>query len=202
MDLNKEASINQGWINMENYDFKILIMITCLAQEKLAFRGTLKDMCEFLGLKEDTRNKNRIKLAIENLEQQEDIKIIREGYIWTLTLTLKAEAKPKIIRIKNKYINAIKTYKAENPNDSVSWENILKVLIFLWTTHSEVYTQSEIANATKVSESTVRKAVKALTTINFNDLAITKKLAWYKNFNGQWRSSGTKYQVGYHWKNK
>lgn len=199
MDLNKEATIDQEWVAVENYEFKILVMIACLAQEKLAFRGTLKDMCEFLGVCENTNNKANIKKAIQQLEQKKDIAIFRQGNTWTLTLTISAERKPKIIRIKNEYINAIKTYKAENKNDRVGWENILKVLVYLWDTHSESHTYNEIANATKVSESTVQRAVKALTNINFTDMDIKKKVAWYKNFNGQWQSSGTKYQVGHKW---
>lgn len=200
MDLNKEATIDQEWVAIENYEFKILIMIACLAQEKLAFRGTLKDMCEFLGIKEDSRNRNKIKEAIEKLEQLGDVLVIKEGNIWTLTLSIKAERKPKIIRIKNEYINAIKAYKAENKNDSVGWENILKVLVFLWTANNtDVYTQNKIAKATNVSEATVRKAIKALTSIKFNDMSIARKISWYKDLSAQWRVAGTKYQVGFKW---
>lgn len=200
MNLSKEAPINQEWISTENYDFKILVMIACLAQEKLAFRGKLKDMCEFLGIKDDSHNRAKIKEVIERLEKQGDIKVIQEKHFWVLYLTSQAERKPKIIRIKNEYINTIKQYKAENKNDSVGWENILKVLVFLWTTdNTTVYTQEEIANAVKTSSATARKAIKALTSISFKDMAIEKKVAWYKDFNAQWRAAGTKYQVGYKW---
>lgn len=175
-------------------------MIACLAQEKLAFRGKLKDMCEFLGITTHSKNKSKIKEAIEKLEKQGDILVVKQGNMWTLTLSIKAERKPKIIRIKNEYINAIKIYKADNSNESVGWESILKALIFLWTTNnSEIYTQEEIAQAIKTSVSTVRKAIKALTKINFNDMDIEKRIAWYKDFNSQWRPIGTKYQIGHKW---
>lgn len=39
MDLEKEAPIDYDWIEVKNYEFKILVMTACLAQEKLAFRG-------------------------------------------------------------------------------------------------------------------------------------------------------------------
>lgn len=175
MNLNKGAPINQEWIAVENYEFKILVMIACLAQEKLAFRGTLKDMCEFLGIIENTNNRNKIKIAIEKLENEDDIKVFREGNIWILALSAKAERKPKIIRIKNEYIKAIKNYKAENPNERIGWENILKVLLYLWDKNELEYTQKEIAKITRISETTVRKAIKALTKIDFSDLSFEKK---------------------------
>lgn len=179
-------------------------MITCLAQEKLAFRGTLKDMCEFLGISNQVNNKSKIKAAIEKLKKQGDIKVVKEGNTWTLTLSLDAEQKPKVIKIKNEYINAIKKYKAINPNESVGWENILKIMIFLWTMDgTEIYTQDEIAKATNISSSTVGKAIKALTKIKFSDISLEKKVAWYRNFfNGQWRPRGTTYQIGYDWSEK
>lgn len=104
MNVNKEACIDYDWITIQNYQFKILVMIACLAQEKLAFRGSLKDMCEFLGVTTSTPNKNKIKEAIQILEEQGNIKVIKEGYTWTLTLSVKAERKQHIIKIKNAYI--------------------------------------------------------------------------------------------------
>lgn len=203
MDLNKEAELNQEWVSAENYEFKILVMIACLAQEKMAFRGTLNDMCQFLGVKEYANNKNNIKQAIQRLEEKKDILVMREGHIWTLTLSVSAERKPKIIRIKNDYINTIKSYKANNPKDNVSWENILKVLVFIWDEQQEhIYTQKDIAAKANVSVSTVGRAFKALEEMPFSDIAICKKIEWYKTFEGQWRAAGTTFRVGYNWDKK
>lgn len=202
MNLNKEAPIDQEWISVENYEFKILVMIACLAQEKLAFRGKLKDMCEFLGIKENSCNRAKIKEIIHKLERQGDIKAIQEKQFWVLYLTSQAERKPKIVKIKNEYIKAIQEYKAENPNDRIGWENILKVLVYLWDKNGLEYTQKEIARITNTSEAIVGKAIKALTKINFSDLSFEKKKIWFKSLEGKWLTSGSKYTLGYNWNKK
>jgi hypothetical protein len=51
LNLEHEAEIDTEWLTVKNYEFKILVMIACLAENHLAFRGKLKDMCEFLGVK-------------------------------------------------------------------------------------------------------------------------------------------------------
>ena len=44
MNLENEAYIEKDWITVENYQFKILVMIAALAENHLAYRGKLKDM--------------------------------------------------------------------------------------------------------------------------------------------------------------
>ena len=72
-------------------------MIAVLAENHLAYRGKIKDMSEFLGVSNATNNTKKIKEAIAALEEKGDIKIIKDGHTWNLTLSVKAEKKPKII---------------------------------------------------------------------------------------------------------
>ena len=197
MDLNKEAGIDTTWLSVSNYQFKILVMIACLAQEKLAFRGKLKDMCEFLGVSNTKPNTDKIKEAIQKLEEKGDVIVVREGYTWTITLTVKAERKDKIKRIKNAYINAIQNYKPEEKDDSVSWENILKVFVYLIADKREIKRYDEIANALGIAEKTVRKAVKALINIDFKDVELKRKLAWFKSNDESFKVIGQKIEVAY-----
>ena len=131
MDLNKEAGIDTTWLSVANYKFKILVMISCLAQNHLAFRGKLKDMCDFLGVGNTTSNTKKIKEAIQQLEEKGDIIKVQEGYTYTLTLTNKAYNKAKVKRIRNAWVSAIQGYEPEDKDNSVSWETILKVLVYL-----------------------------------------------------------------------
>lgn len=197
MNLDNEAYIDADWLTIKNYEFKILVMVACLAENHLAFRGKLKDMCEFLGVKAIQSNRDKIKEAISALEAKGDIKKLVEGQTWTLTLSVKAERKQKIIRIKNAYINAIKAYEPiDKDNDSVSWENILRVLVFLCADKTEVRRYNEIGKILGIGESTAKRAVRALINIDFNDLSVKKKLAWYKNNDGDFKVIGNKYEVG------
>jgi hypothetical protein len=197
MNLEAEAYIDADWLTVKNYEFKILVMIACLAENHLAFRGKLKDMCEFLGVSNQISNTNKIKEAIASLEAKGDIKTLQEGYTWTLTLSVKAERKDKIKRIKNAYIKAIQSYEPEDKEDSVAWENILKVLVYLCADKREVKRYDEIAKALGIAEKTAKRAVKALVNIEFNDLSVKRKLAWFRTNDGDFKVIGNKYEVGY-----
>ena len=196
MNLDNEAYIDTDWLTVKNYEFKILVMIACLAENHLAFRGKLKDMCRFLGVGNTTSNTTKIKEAIAALEAKGDIKILVEGHTWTLTLSVKAERKDKIKRIKNAYIQAIQSYEPVDKEDSVAWENILKVLVYLCADKREVKRYDEIAKALSMTEKTAKRAVKALINIEFNDLSVKRKLAWFKNNEGDFKVIGNKYEVG------
>ena len=196
LDLEHEAEIDTDWLTVKNYEFKILVMIACLAENHLAFRGKLKDMCEFLGVSNQANNTKKIQEAISALEAKGDIIILKEGYTWTLTLSNKANRKDKVKRIKNAYISAIKAYKVADNEDSVDWENILKVLVYLCADKREVKRYDESAKALGLTEKTTKRAVKALVNIEFNDLSVKKKLAWFKNNDGDFKVIGNKYEVG------
>ncbi len=197
MDLEKEAYIDTDWLTVKNYEFKILVMVACLAENHLAYRGKIKDMCEFLGVNNTTSNTTKIKEAIAALEEKGDVKTLTEGHTWTITLSVKAERKDKIKKIKNAYISAIQSYEPIDKEDSVAWENILKVLVYLCADKREVKRYDEIAKALGIAEKTAKRAVKALVNIEFNDMSVKRKLAWFKTNDGDFKVIGNKYEVGY-----
>lgn len=197
MDLHKEAEIDKDWLTVQNYQFKILVMIAVLAENKLAYRGKLKDMCAFLGVKSSGYNNGKIKEAIEKLEEKGDIRVLQEGQTWTLTLSVKAERKQKVIRIRNAWVNLIQQYQAPSSNDSVSWENILKVLVYLIADKKEIKTYREIAAELGIDEKTVERAVKALDGIDLGDVAIKRKLAWFLNKDNEFKVKGQRIDVGF-----
>ena len=154
-------------------------MVAALAENHLAYRGKLKDMCDFLGVGNSSSNTNKIKAAIETLEKNGDIKCIKDGHTWTITLSVKAERKSKIIKIRNGWIKAIQNYKCEE-GKSVSWENILKVLVYLCADKTEVKRYDMIGKALNVSEDVAKRAVNALDGIDFGDIVVKRKIAWLK----------------------
>ena len=195
MDLNKEAGIDTTWLSVANYKFKILVMISCLAQNHLAFRGKLKDMCDFLGVGNTTSNTKKINEAINQLEAKGDIIKVKEGYTYTLTLTNKAYNKAKVKRIRNAWVSAIQGYEPEDKDNSVSWETILKVLVYLMADKRENVRYDEIGKDLGIEKDTVRKAVKALQTIQFEDIILKKKLNWLRLHDGSFKEEKYKYQV-------
>ena len=197
LDLEHEAEIDTEWLTVKNYEFKILVMIACLAENHLAFRGKLKDMCEFLGVSNQTNNVKKIKEAIEALEARKDIIVVKEGYTWGLFLTNKCFSKERTKKIRNTYIKAIQNYKPiDKNNDYVSWENILKVLVYLCADKREIKRYDEIAKALNIGKDTVRNAVLALDNIEFNDMSIKRSLAWFRTQEGDFKVNGQKFEVG------
>lgn len=191
-----EAYIDEDWLTVENYQFKILVMVAALAENHLAYRGKLKDMCEFLAVNNTTSNTSKIKEAIAALEKSGDIKTIKDGHTWTITLSVKAERKSKIIKIRNGWIKAIRQYQCEEKK-SVSWENILKVLVYLCADKTEVKRYDTIGKALNISADTAKRAVWALDGIDFGDISVKRKLAWFKKADGEFRVVGQKIDVGY-----
>jgi len=93
-----EAEFEFEWLLRQKYEFKILTLIAVLADNNLAYRGTLKDMCEFFGVKPgDSKNNNNIKAAIDKLEADGLLKQIKDGRTFTLTLSKKGEQRKRVI---------------------------------------------------------------------------------------------------------
>ena len=66
---NEEAEFEYEWLTREDYQFKLLVLLAVLADSKLAYRGTLADMCDFLGVaRGNSRTNMKIKEAIESEE--------------------------------------------------------------------------------------------------------------------------------------
>lgn len=90
-----ELKFCSEWLTLENYSFKILAIITVLADNKLAFRGTLADLCKSLGVGNSSPNKNRIKRELDFLQQNNFAQIIIDKDIYTISLAAAAEKKQK-----------------------------------------------------------------------------------------------------------
>ena len=196
MNENKDALIDKDWLTVQNYQFKILVMIAVLAENNLAYRGKLKDMCGFLGVASSAYNNKQVKEAIAALASKGDILVLQEGQTWTLTLSVKAERKQKVIKIRNAWVKLIQQYEAPTKDDYIAWENILKVLVYLIADKKEVKTYKEIADELDISSKTVERAIKALDGIDFGDITITRKLAWFKNQKDEFKVKGQKIDVG------
>lgn len=196
MNLEKEAEIDRDWLTIQNYQFKILVMIAALAENKLAFRGKLKDMCEFLGVNNATNNTRKIKDAIEALEAAEYIKVIRDGHTWTMTLSVKGERKPKVVKIKNAWIKLIQQYQAPEGKE-VAWESVLKVFVYLCADKQDIKKYEDIAAALNLKFDTVRRAVWALDAVQFNDIDLKRKLAWFKSTDDTFKVKGQRIDIGY-----
>ena len=79
-----EAEFEYDWLTREKYQFKILALIAVLANNHLAYRGTLADMCDFFGVaRGNSRTNKKMLAAIDALETDGLLKKIVDGRTFT-----------------------------------------------------------------------------------------------------------------------
>ena len=154
-----------------------------LADSHLAYRGTLADMCDFLGVASgNSRTNKKIQDAIAALEKDGLLKKIVDGRTFTLTLSKKAEKQRRVIRIQKEWVMVVKDYsKMSNKSESVSWMVLLKVWLFLIdrSPTSKTITNQQIADALNLKKGTVDNARGALT----KDIEAIISQKKYKGYN-------------------
>ena len=151
----------------EKLAFKILIIVSLLADSNLAYRGTLQDLSKALGYSEkaDTARYRRMRAAIEQLEKLDLIKTIKDGNIYTLSLS--NVGKKKTIRIARDIVKSMcgKLIHEKTGND---WSNTLKVLFNIYYHYDNTDIDNnrcyykEIANELGISSKAVGKSIKRL----------------------------------------
>lgn len=205
--------ICKDWIKTEDYEFKILVLLSFLADNSLAYRGTMKKMCEWLCVADVPANTKRIKQAIKGLENKQYILYKKEGQTHHISITNKGLKSKKIINVRKQWIEIIKKYNiAKDSNINRSWDTMTKVLISLLDKLEEakndldlrngfIITMSEIKEDINKSEQTISNAISKLANCSFDDgLTITKNVVKSKNINGEYRTIGTRISINHEFK--
>ena len=136
-----EAGFEKEWLKLEKYNFKLLTLVAVLAQNHLAYRGTVAEMCDNLGIDNQTKNRRAITTAIAQLEEKGMVKtILDNNKVYTITLSVKAEKKKDVIVIQKKWIEMVQGLKG-----GVSWDNVLRVWLYLIANEEEIITSKKIA---------------------------------------------------------
>ena len=198
-DIFKEdnISISKEWLNdVEDYQLKILLLVSVLADNSLAFRGTLKTMCEWLSVKSCTVNNRKIKEALQDLADNGYIFYKVEGRTHHVSISNKGMKDKKIYKVRKIWIEAFKNYqKVADKSIAVDWIKILRVFIYLYYLKAgEIITLEKIANITDVSIETARKALIAIMACDLKGLNIDKTIIKdkYEDEQGNicWRTRG------------
>lgn len=188
-----ELKFCSEWLTLENYSFKILAIITVLADNKLAFRGTLADLCKSLGVGNSSPNKNRIKRELDFLQQNNFAQIIIDKDIYTISLAAAAEKSKNIIKIKKAWYTLIRdTHSSTKPE--TSWESMLKVfLILLELPPDNTYTYTSIGERAGLKKSAIGRCVKALEKIDFKDFRFSVTTDKVRTETGKYYNLGRTY---------
>lgn len=184
---------SEEWLNVADYELKILILASILAENNLAYRGTLTTMCEWLGVKQNTNNNNNIKTAIFSLQEKGYIFYKLDGRTWTITISEKGMKDKQIVKIRKAWVTAFRSFNKNNNNKridnsiSIDWIKILKVFVYLYSRKSaSIITLDTIANALNISKTTVATALKVLEQCELDKLKFYKvTVRSEKNINGE-----------------
>ena len=172
-----EAGFEKEWLKLEKYNFKLLTLVAVLAQNHLAYRGTVAEMCDYLGIDNQTKNRRAITTAIAQLEEKGMVKtILDNNKVYTITLSVKAEKKKDVIVIQKKWIEMVQGLKSRG----VSWDNVLRVWLYLIANEEEIITSKKIAADLGISERKVARIKDVLV----NDLKAIKCQDRYKKISG------------------
>ena len=192
--MEEEIEFLEEWLSLEKYHFKILTMITVLADNKRAFRGKLSDLCHSLSIQNSSVNIAKIKTTLVSLAEDNYINTIIDKDIYTISLTKAAEKSKNVIKIKRAWYQLIRETQS-----TAAWESVLKVflvLIELPQGKDKTVTYEEIGNTINCSKSTVERAVKTICSIDFKDFKFQKETVKERLKNGSYRTIGTIYKQG------
>ena len=195
-------NVSKQWLDdLVDYQIKILLLTSVLADNNLAFRGTLKTMCEWLGIESCSNNNKRIKQSLQNLSNNGYIFYKVEGRTHHVSISNKGLKNKQIYKVRKKWIEVFKKYCKEDKDKdfSIDWIKVLRVFIYIYYSKDEIVTVQKIAQITNTSDQTVNNALKAILACNLKGLRIEKEIikdSFYDNRNiKQWRTRGQKINV-------
>ena len=140
------------WFPLPKQDFRILAMLADMG----VFKGTLTEMCRYFSLSIQSSNRNRLKSSIELLTEQGFIKSQKKGN----TYQLEVVPKEKVITMEREWLHRIQSH--DYTTESVAWEQVVKVLLWIADNKEPVITNNDIVNDLGISVSTIGYAKNVL----------------------------------------
>ena len=182
-----DAVFYREWLPLPKAEFNVLAMI---AEQGGTFSGNYTDMCRYLGVGPQSRNRTTLKTAIESLVSQGFISCESRGRTHHLTVIPKATE----IRLPRLWVQSV--IQHDYSSESVAFAHVLKVFIWITLNNLSVVTNSMIAEDLNVSVSTVVNAKNVLEREYEN---ITKRKISEKIGNDVFRNLGQELAAGAWW---
>ena len=141
------------WLPLPKAEFNILAM---LAEQGGSFSGTYSDICRYLGVTPQNRNRQTLRAAVEALEAAGFITHKSQGRTQTLKVV------PKAIKIPLPRLWVQSVIRHDYSGQSVAFAQVLKVFAWIVWNKAAVVTNDLIAADLNVSASTVVSAKNVL----------------------------------------
>lgn len=141
------------WLSLPKEQFRILVMLADVG----AFRGNLSDLCRYFSVDPQTRNRNQLRAAIDELTRNGFIQSARTGNSYHLTIVPKEDE----ITMPDEWVARIRRH--EYNSEGVAWEIVLKVQLWLMQNAKDaIITNNEISGNICISASQVVAAMNVL----------------------------------------
>lgn len=171
------ATFYLEWLGVDKNQFRILSLLAPTGE----FRGNLSDMCRSFNLGLRTKNRNTLKLGISELTENGYITSDKKGN----TYTLKTITKETVIEIPAEWLEQIMNHNYSS--ESVAWQMVLKVLLWLCVNREPIVTRDMIAEDLNCGVDTITSALNVLER-DFN--AIIREIITKQNSKGEYRRIG------------
>lgn len=176
------------WLPLPKVEFNILAM---LSEQGGSFSGNYADMCRYLAVTPQSRNRTALKNAIEELSSKGFITCESRGRTQHLKLIPKATA----IELPRLWVQSV--IRHDYSSEAVAFAHVLKVFMWIVQNEQDVVTNQMIAADLGVSVSTVVSAKNVLEREYEN---ITKRKVSEKLGENVFRTLGQELAAGAWWK--
>lgn len=150
----EEITFYWEWLSLPKDQFRLLAMTAASGGR---FDGNYTDMCNYLSVTPQSRNREKIKSALEVLTSAGYIDWEQSGRTHHLKIVPKATEIKIPLELTNSIIN-----HEYSPDDKVAWEQVLR--LYMWICHNtqDIIQNFMIETDLNISESVVTKAKKVL----------------------------------------
>lgn len=141
------------WLPLPKAEFNVLAMV---AEHGGTYAGNLSDMCRYLNVTPQSRNREPLRSAIESLTSKVFLSCENRGRTYHLKV-IPRETEVKLPRL---WVQSV--IRHDYSSESVAFTQVLKVFAWIMLNRMEVVTNAMIAAELGISESTVCAAKNVL----------------------------------------
>ena len=141
------------WLPLPKAEFNIMAMV---AEHGGAYAGNLSDMCRYLTVTPQSRNRNQLRSAIESLTSKGFLSCETRGR----TYHLKVVPRETEVKLPRFWVQSVILH--DYSSESVAFAPVLKVFLWIMQNSMDVVTNAMIAAELGISESTVCSAKNVL----------------------------------------
>ena len=141
------------WLPLPKAEFNVLAMV---AEHGGAYSGNYSDMCRYLNVTPQSRNREQLRSAIESLTSKGFLSCDTRGRTHHLTVIPKATE----VQFPRPWVQSV--VRHDYSSETVAFAQVLKVFLWIVQNDMDVVTNAMIAEDLKISESTICAAKNVL----------------------------------------